>query len=278
LPVADQLGVVLLIGLDIQIADIVALVHKGRRFDEEDIDADTVAGAAPDGFPELGQMHVGAAAKAGQNRNRHRIAERNRQPQGVDAFVGQPVQVFVRVVVDLVFQLVPVHRRPLDRAEKAAGEPRFNEGLLLRKTQGQHWCAGCQDEVLQLHDAAPDAFRVCGFEPDAVRADQETKGLRTIRFGLSDLQGNRRRILAGSQVHDRAKTGEIRPGRLQETGRIGEILVQNEAPGQRQLVAAGWPQLPESWLLLVDGLLQFVDKGPGRFFHTRPLFCQRHFG
>ncbi len=107
LPVADQLGVVLLIGLDIQIADIVAIVHKGRRFDEKDIDADAIAGAAPDGFAKLGQMHVGAAAEAGQNRDRHRVPERDRQPQGVDAFVGQPVQVFVRVVVDLVFQTRP---------------------------------------------------------------------------------------------------------------------------------------------------------------------------
>jgi hypothetical protein len=105
-----------------------------------------------------------------EKRRRTEIAEVHRQPQGVDAFVRQAIEVFVRVVVDVVRKLVAIPRRTLDRPEEATRDAGADEWLSFHGAQRQERSLAATHLVFKVVDSrlgriATGATSIAGLPP-----------------------------------------------------------------------------------------------------------------
>ena len=85
---------------------IVAVETDG--LDAKDVGLDAVAQAAADGVAQFREARLGLLAVFGHGLGAADVLKFDRQPQAVDPFVRQAVEVLVGVIVDVVHQLVAV--------------------------------------------------------------------------------------------------------------------------------------------------------------------------
>ena len=90
------------------------------RFAQEYVDADPVTGTAFHCKAQFCQTFFCIFAASGENRGRQ-IPEIHGQPQAVDAFMRQFVEIFFRIVIHVIGQFVDEKRRTVGRTEETAG-------------------------------------------------------------------------------------------------------------------------------------------------------------
>ena len=182
------------------------------RFDRERPHLDAVPAAALDGPAEFGAALFGARVLR-EIRRRADLAEDDREPDAVHAVAGEFLQVFLRVIVDVVGELVVIERRPLDRAEETAR----NAVLEPRRPHDRRRFGRDGELFHQFVHAAPDALGGRAFERDAVFVRRDPP-----RFAreVAALPGDDREIARDAVGVPEALEVEIRG--LEQPLRVGE--------------------------------------------------------
>ena len=99
------------------------------RLNGKDVGFDTVTQTLFNCAPQFGKTAGGVFAVFREQRGGAEIFEGDGQPETVDTFMCQLVQIGIGIVVHIVQKLIPVEGGALDGTEKAAGnalsDPRF---------------------------------------------------------------------------------------------------------------------------------------------------------
>jgi len=188
------------------------------RLDGEDPRADAVARTLRHGVAQLGEAAFVAVARPGEG-GADEVAVLHREPQAVHALVGEAVEVFGGVVVDVVHQLVAVEGRALDGAEEAAGDAVAQPG----RARGGGEVAGGFAR-LEVVGGPADAVVVFGRERDvAVRGD-----VHAVAFGAVHLAAREGERLRGGARGAREVAREVGGDGLK---RADEPVAVHEAVG-----------------------------------------------
>ena len=172
------------------------VVRHRARFDEEGPCLDAVAQAFVDRAPQFRDASRRVGRAAGEARLCD-IAPLNSEPEAVHAFVREPVEVGVRIVVDIVHQFVAEIRCAFYGAEEAARDAVFEPWLFDDGGEVSRHHA-----VFEMVDRAAHSVVVFRRERDAVWRDFDAiafasrdSGLRQTEFALAAKE--RREVFGG---------------------------------------------------------------------------------
>ena len=165
-------------------------------------------------------------------------------------FMCQAGEIFHRIVVDVIHQFINVEGGPFDWTEEATGNPvsqpgGAGDGFLFQE-------GGACQQILEIVEAAPDAFGVRCLQLDGIRADGEPICLvaQTRRLAYSGLQrGARQSRLPQEAV-------EVGVCRLQQLFRVGEICLEEDTACRVQFVIPAGTFLPvgDKWRMFLEQL------------------------
>ena len=206
--------------------DVIAVCADALGLAEEDIDSDAVSGAALHGLVQLGEADFGLSAVC-REEGGGQVLEIHGEPEAVDALVGQPVQVFLRIVVDVVGQLVDEEGRARGGAEEASGDAVPHERSPTPMAGHGGGAFRLAQAVLQKVDASPEAITVRGGQADSLWGDLDQVLLSFQRLVLHEAGREAVRRLADVLVGQNSAQGV--EGRRGELLRLGESDVQPNA-------------------------------------------------
>ena len=139
---------------------IVGIHYPGLNTENKYLDA--VSAAFRDGFAQFFQTAVPVRVNDGRQRGLAEVLKFNGEPQGIDTVMRDAVEVFVRIVVDVVEEFVFILRRPFDWPEKTSGNAGVNKRGALKFAQRKKGSLSAQQQVFEKKDAAAKPFRVAG--------------------------------------------------------------------------------------------------------------------
>ena len=231
---------------------------EGGGFDAEGVDFDAVAGAFTDGAAEFFEARAGVLAILRNDAGGDGLEEVHGEPEGVDSFVRQAVQVFLGVVVDIVGEFVLALGRAVDRPVKAARDTGADSRFAAEGAQRQERSATAQDFVLDPDQAAADPLGVGCTQFAGIGADFDT-----VFFGRGggDPVRHEREGAIIWQTYGAQEVAEVGVRGVEPYAGIVEARLQTYAIGERYLVASGGALLPFDWLVVGRGP-QVFDEGP----------------
>ena len=208
-------------------------ILQAARLDAEDPGSDAIAAAFLHRAAQLRETLVRFGRRRVE-RGLGDVAEFDGEPESVDAFVGETVQVGIGIVVDVVHQFVAVEGRTLDRAEEAARDAIAHPGLAGGCTERERRRFRAEQPIFEEVDGAAQAIVVAGDERDTFRCDFETIGFLVAAVASDEPQDR----FAARELYIGQKCIQIRSCGLQVA--LDAVFVDDlQALGEVELVGVG---------------------------------------